>query len=114
MRSASTSCSSVSTAFQSTTVTAYVLGGGLPARFRAWVLHDPVLLFDEPTAHLDPATAEALATELLTATAERTTLIVTHRPEHVPNLPEVRLGRVRTFGPADPICVGASSNTRTQ
>ena len=76
---------------------------------RALLADRPVLLFDEPTAHLDPATAEALAAELLTATAGRTTLIVTHRPEHVPHLPEVRLGRVRTFGPAGPVCVGASS-----
>jgi ABC-type multidrug transport system fused ATPase/permease subunit len=39
----------------------------------------PVLLLDEPTEHLDLATADALATELLTAAAGRTTLLVTHR-----------------------------------
>jgi ABC-type multidrug transport system fused ATPase/permease subunit len=39
----------------------------------------PVLLLDEPTEHLDLATADALAAELLAATVGRTTLLVTHR-----------------------------------
>jgi ABC-type multidrug transport system fused ATPase/permease subunit len=38
-----------------------------------------VLLLDEPTEHLDLATADALAAELLAATAGRTTLLLTHR-----------------------------------
>ncbi|GAA2558706.1 thiol reductant ABC exporter subunit CydD [Pseudonocardia hydrocarbonoxydans] len=76
---------------------------------RALLADRPVLLFDEPTAHLDPATAEALAGELLAATAGRTALIVTHRPEHVPGLREVRLGEARTFDPARPALVGGSS-----
>ncbi|HLU54813.1 MAG TPA: thiol reductant ABC exporter subunit CydD [Pseudonocardia sp.] len=58
---------------------------------RALLADRPVLLFDEPTAHLDPATADALAAELLTATAGRTALVVTHRPEQTPGLQEVRL-----------------------
>jgi ATP-binding cassette subfamily C protein CydCD len=60
---------------------------------RALLADRPVLLFDEPTAHLDPATADELATELLAATAGRTALIVTHRPEQTPGMPEVRIGR---------------------
>jgi ATP-binding cassette subfamily C protein CydCD len=56
----------------------------------------PVLLFDEPTAHLDQPTASALAAELLAATSGRTTLVVTHRPEQVPTLPELRLGAPET------------------
>lgn len=51
----------------------------------------PVLVFDEPTAHLDEPTAAALAGDLLTATAGRTALVVTHRPDQTPSLPEVRL-----------------------
>jgi ABC-type multidrug transport system fused ATPase/permease subunit len=46
---------------------------------RALLADRPVLLLDEPTEHLDPATADALAAELLAATAGRTTLLVTHR-----------------------------------
>ena len=52
----------------------------------------PIMLFDEPTAHLDAATSSALATELLATTAGRTALIVTHRPEQTPGLAEVRFG----------------------
>jgi ATP-binding cassette subfamily C protein CydCD len=46
---------------------------------RALLADRPVLLLDEPTEHLDLATADALAAELLAATAGRTTLLVTHR-----------------------------------
>ncbi len=64
---------------------------------RALLADRPVLVLDEPTAHLDPATADALAGELLDATAGSTALIVTHRPEQTPGLPALRLG-----GPSDP------------
>jgi ATP-binding cassette, subfamily C, bacterial CydCD len=37
------------------------------------------LLFDEPTANLDWATADALSGDLLTATVERATMLITHR-----------------------------------
>ncbi|MCU1628683.1 MAG: cydCD [Pseudonocardia sp.] len=46
---------------------------------RALLADRPVLLLDEPTEHLDLATADALAAELLAATAGRTTLLLTHR-----------------------------------
>ena len=65
---------------------------------RALLADRPVLLFDEPTAHLDRACADALSTELLAATADRTALIVTHRPDQVPTLPELRLGGDRDRG----------------
>jgi ATP-binding cassette subfamily C protein CydCD len=63
---------------------------------RVLVADRPVLVLDEATAHLDAATADALAGELLASTAGRTALLVTHRPEQTPGLPEVRLdsGRV--------------------
>ncbi|MBW0115087.1 thiol reductant ABC exporter subunit CydC, partial [Pseudonocardia abyssalis] len=59
---------------------------------RALLAERNVLVLDEPTAHLDPATADALAAELLAVTEGRTALIVTHRPEQTPGLPEVRIG----------------------
>ncbi|QJY48997.1 thiol reductant ABC exporter subunit CydD [Pseudonocardia broussonetiae] len=59
---------------------------------RALLAERNVLVLDEPTAHLDPATADALAAELLTVSAGRTALIVTHRPEQTPGLAEVRIG----------------------
>ena len=40
----------------------------------------PVVLLDEPTEHLDEATAEVVAAELLRALAGRTVLWVAHRP----------------------------------
>ncbi len=38
------------------------------------------MLLDEPTAHLDAATASALAADVLKSTEGRTALMVTHRP----------------------------------
>jgi hypothetical protein len=49
---------------------------------------------------VDPAPADALTGELLAATTGRTALIVTHCPEPVPGLREVRLGEAGTFVPA--------------
>ncbi|MGH3487579.1 MAG: thiol reductant ABC exporter subunit CydC [Actinopolymorphaceae bacterium] len=44
------------------------------------LLADPaILLLDEPTAHVDDATASGLMRDLLVATQGRTTLLVTHR-----------------------------------
>ena len=60
---------------------------------RAVLARRPVWVLDEPTAHLDAATADALADELMTLTAGRTALIVTHRPEQTPELPQLRVGR---------------------
>ncbi len=58
---------------------------------RALLADRPVLVLDEPTAHLDPATSDALAGELLAVTEGRTALIVTHRPHQTPGLPALRL-----------------------
>ena len=46
---------------------------------RALLADFPILLLDEPAEHLDIATADALTADLLTATEDRTTLLVTHR-----------------------------------
>ncbi|HEY6425083.1 MAG TPA: thiol reductant ABC exporter subunit CydD [Pseudonocardiaceae bacterium] len=58
---------------------------------RALLADRPILLLDEPTAHLDAGTAAALCADLLDFTTGRTTLIVTHRPDELPGLPRVAL-----------------------
>jgi ABC-type transport system involved in cytochrome bd biosynthesis fused ATPase/permease subunit len=39
----------------------------------------PVVVLDEPAASIDPATADALTADLMAATADRATLLITHR-----------------------------------
>lgn len=58
---------------------------------RAILSQRPVWMLDEPTAHLDAATADALAAELMTLTSGRTALIITHRPEQTPDLPQLQV-----------------------
>jgi ABC-type transport system involved in cytochrome bd biosynthesis fused ATPase/permease subunit len=48
-----------------------------------------VLVLDEPTAHLDPATAEAFMDDVLGAAEERTVLLITHRQEGLARMDEV-------------------------
>jgi ATP-binding cassette subfamily C protein CydCD len=60
---------------------------------RALLADRPVTILDEPTAHLDARTADALANELLDVTRGRTALIVTHRPEQTPGIPQLHVGR---------------------
>jgi ABC-type multidrug transport system fused ATPase/permease subunit len=48
---------------------------------RALLVDAPVLVLDEPTAHLDAATAQALMQDVLAAAGDRTVLLITHRPE---------------------------------
>ncbi|MGC8634918.1 MAG: thiol reductant ABC exporter subunit CydC [Candidatus Limnocylindrales bacterium] len=48
---------------------------------RALLAEAPVLIFDEPTEYLDQATAETLTEDLMAATAGRTVIVITHRPE---------------------------------
>jgi len=52
-----------------------------PSLARALLADAPVIVFDEPTEHLDEATATALTADLLAATAGRTVVMITHRPE---------------------------------
>ena len=48
---------------------------------RALLADAPVIVFDEPTEHLDEAMAGTLVADLLAATAGRTVVMITHRPE---------------------------------
>ena len=68
------------------------LSGGQRQRLvvaRALLSGAAVLILDEPTAHLDPATAEALMEDVLDASADRTVLLITHRPEGLERMDEV-------------------------
>ena len=59
------------------------LSGGQRQRLalaRVLLADFPVVIFDEPTEHLDDATAEALTRDLLAETAGKTVLLITHRP----------------------------------
>ena len=54
------------------------------------LLADPaVLVLDEPTAHLDPETRAALTADLLTLTAGRSTLLITHELEGLDQIDEI-------------------------
>ncbi|SDP57262.1 ATP-binding cassette, subfamily C, CydC [Pedococcus dokdonensis] len=60
------------------------LSGGERARLsiaRALLSGRPVLLLDEPVAHLDHPTAVAVMRDLLAARADRSVVVVSHRPE---------------------------------
>ena len=46
-------------------------------------------MLDEPTAHLDAPTAEALLDDVLDAAAGRSVLLITHRPEGLERMDEV-------------------------
>ena len=72
------------------------LSGGQRQRVvlaRALLADAPVVVLDEPTAHLDPETAEALMRDLLETTEGKSVLLITHRPEGLD-----RVDRIVTIG----------------
>jgi ABC-type transport system involved in cytochrome bd biosynthesis fused ATPase/permease subunit len=46
-------------------------------------------VLDEPTAHLDPPTAERLMHDVLNAAGGRSVLLITHRPEGLVAVDEI-------------------------
>jgi len=56
---------------------------------RAFLSDAPILVLDEPTAHLDPETAEALVRDVLAAADGRSVVLITHRPEGLDLVDEV-------------------------
>jgi thiol reductant ABC exporter CydC subunit len=68
------------------------LSGGQRQRVaiaRALLADFPVLVLDEPTAHLEPAAADALTADLLQLTDGRSTLFITHRLAGLEGVDEV-------------------------
>jgi ATP-binding cassette subfamily C protein CydC len=68
------------------------LSGGQRQRLvlaRALLADAPVLVLDEPTAHLDTDTAQRLMEDMLDASAARTVLLITHRPEALNRMDEI-------------------------
>ncbi|MEV6962632.1 thiol reductant ABC exporter subunit CydD [Streptomyces sp. NPDC051207] len=68
------------------------LSGGQRQRLalaRALLADFPVLVLDEPAEHLDLPTADALTADLLAATEDRTTVLITHRLAGLEDVDEV-------------------------
>ena len=89
------------------------LSGGQRQRLvlaRALLADAPVLILDEPTAHLDPATAEALMEDVLDAAGERTVLLITHRPEGLERMDETLILDEGTLAQAEAAAVTTRSS----
>jgi len=84
------------------------LSGGerqLVAIGRAMLRDAPLVLLDEPTAHLDPEVAAAVRTLLRTWGADRTLVVATHEAELAGEMS-------RTFALGDPLHAGTAGGAR--
>ena len=73
---------------------------------RALLADFPAIVFDEPTANLDQPTADALVRDLLVATADRATVLITHRLSALELVDEIivlKNGSVAERGQARPV-----------
>jgi ATP-binding cassette, subfamily C, bacterial CydD len=70
---------------------------------RAFLRDAPLVLLDEPTAHLDPATAREIMVTIGTLMGGRTVLLVTHGPHHqIPDVLRLDCGRLIPAVPSAP------------
>lgn len=73
---------------------------------RALLYDPPVLILDEPTASMDPASENRLRKRLEIVTKDRTTILITHKGSMLTLVDKIILmdrGRIIAFGPKDEI-----------
>jgi len=73
---------------------------------RALLYDPPVMVFDEPTASMDPASENRLKKRLEVVTKDRTTILITHKGTMLSLVEKIILidrGRIVAYGPKDEI-----------
>jgi ABC-type multidrug transport system fused ATPase/permease subunit len=88
------------------------LSGGQQQRIvlaRAFLADAPVLVLDEPTAHLDVPTAEELMRDALEEAGDRSVLVISHRPEGLDLVDEILVLADGRVAPAEQPYAGAGS-----
>jgi ABC-type transport system involved in cytochrome bd biosynthesis fused ATPase/permease subunit len=71
---------------------------------RAFLADPALLILDEPTAHLDPDSRQALTADLLHATEGRSVLFITHQPDGLDQVDQIAVldqGRIAEQGSHD-------------